>query len=372
MKAAVVDASRPSDVIAPRLRVLVLARAASSEGATAGELAKELAPYVSHKLAPAAWRDALKQTVATLTSEGLLTQSARGRLVLTAPGRTAALRELGAKALPKSWIEIRDTRLVALALGLRTESEKVLKALAKPDGLRAAILQRAFGFNAKGPLSTARLRSLLAIAALERAFGNSIKAGVGSRTGLSGKLARLLAAQLSVRPRDFGTDQRLIATLAAEKAGSFQTDADSLRVALLRTWVAAAPAALPSSPRPAPQPVAPVAREPWREAARPAAANRPDLPGFALAVLTEAAGRADGWSGSRKAFISHVWRAIEARHPEWGLSSVEFKAMLAEAHRTGHISLAHADLKDQKSLADIQESAVAYRNAVYHFVRVEE
>jgi hypothetical protein len=369
MKAAVVDASRPGDVVSPRLRLLVLARAATSEGATPSELARELAPYVSHRLAPAAWREALKHTIAVLTSEGLLAEHSRGRLALTERGRTEACKELGTAGLPRPWSEIRDIRLIALALGWRGASEKALKSLARPDGLRAAILQHAFGFVLKGSPSAPRLRSQLAAIALQRAFGNSIKAALGSRTGLSGKLARLLAAQLSARPRDFGTDQRLVAALAAEKVGSFQTDAESLRTAILRSYVMAAPA--PSNtPRHVAQP-APLL-DLLAEPNRPAAANRPDLPGFARAVQSAAATSAEGWPGSRKAYISRVWRCIESRHPEWGLSKIEFKAMLAEAHRTGHLNLANADLKDQKNLAEIQDSAVAYKNAVYHFVRVEE
>ena len=81
---------------------------------------------------------------------------------------------------------------------------------------------------------------------------------------------------------------------------------------------------------------------------------------------------ADGWPGNRKSFISHVWRTIEAQHPEWCLTDVEFKAMLAEAHLMGHVTLAGADLKDKRNIKEFQESAVAYKNTVWHFVRVED
>jgi hypothetical protein len=104
---------------------------------------------------------------------------------------------------------------------------------------------------------------------------------------------------------------------------------------------------------------------------RPAAATRPDLAGFANVVQSAASARAEGWAGNRKAFISHVWSVVQEKHPEWGLTDIEFKAMLAEAHRTGHVVLANADLKDKKSMKDLQDSAVAYKNTVWHFVRVE-
>jgi hypothetical protein len=122
---------------------------------------------------------------------------------------------------------------------------------------------------------------------------------------------------------------------------------------------------------PAP-PIAPAANDRTPAALAPPKPQRPDLAEFARAVKTVAAGRAEGWSGSRKAFISHVWDAIRAGQSSWGLSEIEFKCMLAEAHRAGALVLANADLKDKKSMRDIELSAVPYKNTVWHFVRVEE
>jgi hypothetical protein len=45
--------------------------------------------------------------------------------------------------------------------------------------------------------------------------------------------------------------------------------------------------------------------------------------------------------------------------------------MLAEAHRAGQLALANADLKDKDNIKDVQDSAVSYRNAVFHFIRVD-
>ena len=36
------------------------------------------------------------------------------------------------------------------------------------------------------------------------------------------------------------------------------------------------------------------------------------------------------------------------------------------------VVLANADLKDKKSMKDLESSAVPYKNTVWHFVRVEE
>ncbi len=364
-----------ADAALPAIGLLVLARVATPGGATHGDLVRDLAPYVAHKLAPAAWREAVARSIAGLAAQGLA-GIARNRVELTDAGWQAAYDALG-KPLPRTWGEMRDVRLVARALGLVGESALRIRRLAKPDGLRAAILQQAYGLKIKGAPSAARLRQALAVVALERAFGNTLKGSLGSRTGLSAKAGRLLAAQLSRRPRDLGTDGRLVAALAAEQVGTFQTGADALRTAILRSFVAQQ---LASGPPPASTAVSRhtaddgAARTPVRPGParpRPAAASRPDIGGFADAVRSAASARAEGWPGNRKAFISHVWQAVQAQYPQWGLTDIEFKAMLAEAHRTGHVALANADLKDKRNLKDLQDSAVAYKNTVWHFVRVD-
>ncbi len=107
-------------------------------------------------------------------------------------------------------------------------------------------------------------------------------------------------------------------------------------------------------------------------ATRPPAATRPDLVGFAKIVQAMARERSEGWPGNRKAYISDVWLAVKAERAEWGLTEIEFKSMLAEAHRTGHVVLANADLKDRRSLPRVQQSALAFKNTVLHFVRVAD
>jgi len=380
MSTAVLAAPR-ADAVSPALGLLVLARAATEHGATQSEIVRDLAPFVGHKLAPAAWRDAAARAIASYTMQGLAGVT-RNRVELTDAGREVVQKELGGKPLPRVWGEIRDVRLIARALGMEAEAAARIRRLSKPDGLRAAILQRAFGLKIRGAPSAARLRQALAVVALERAFGNTLKGTIGSRTALSAKAGRLLAGQLSRKPRDFGTDSRLVAALAAEQVGAFQTDADALRTAILRNFVTQslgesampAPAAMPAGEPDAMRPATvrdTVVALPAPARPRPPAANRPSLGGFAEIVLKAASAHAEGWPGNRKAFISHVWEAIREQHPEWGITEIEFKAMLAEAHRTGHIVLAGADLKDKKSLKALQDSAVAYKNTVLHFIRVE-
>jgi hypothetical protein len=99
--------------------------------------------------------------------------------------------------------------------------------------------------------------------------------------------------------------------------------------------------------------------------------GRPDLAGFAQEVRRHAAVRAQGWTGNRKAYISDVWHLVREKRAGWGLSEIEFKCMLIEAHRAGSLALAHADMKDSSNIAQLQESTVVYKNAVFHFIRVD-
>ena len=106
--------------------------------------------------------------------------------------------------------------------------------------------------------------------------------------------------------------------------------------------------------------------------AAPRVAVRPDMAEFSHAVVSAARPVSEGWPGNRKAFISLVWKAIRSARPEWELSEIVFKSMLAEAHRSGHVVLAGADLKDKCNLKELEDSKILYKNTVWHFVRVED
>jgi len=361
-----------------RLGQLALVRIAAGGPATRSALAQDLGSIAAQRLAPAPWRARLDRQIDALIANGLVAETAAG-LNLTAAGAKSARRFLGLRGqLPRDWHELREVRLVAKALGLDRLAGKELARLARPDGLRAAIVQTAFKLKIKGIATPARLRSALAALALTRAFGNGLGAGLAGKGGLPAKAARLLAGQLARSPRDFGTDSRLIAALAAEHLGAKPADIEALRRAVLSAYFAnVVELAAPPVRRPLPRPTAslpapnltpaPVAVPP------PAipATLRPDLNGFVSEVRRQAAHQAQGWVGDRKAYISHVWRALDRLHSDWGLSEIEFKCMLVEAHRSGQLALVNADLKDKNSIKDVQESAVVYKNTVFHFVRVD-
>ena len=368
-----------SEPVGSPLSVLVLARVLCASGATRAEIVRDLAPLAAHRLSPGEWRASADEIVYTLVVQGLATES-RARLTVTEAGASVVAADLGVEpGVALGWPEMRDVVLIARALGVTGESLARKRALADPDVLRTFILQRAYGLKGKRTVPAAKLRAQLAVVALERAFGNKIKAGVGKGERLPSKAARALAAQLSKSPREFTTDQKLIAHLAAEHAGALQPEPDALRAAILKQFVSAlfdavpmeqpsarTKAAVAPSPSTPGMPAAANDREPRAEGRPP---PRPDLADFAAAVHRAAAVRAQGWPA--RAFICHVWDVIAAEHAHWSLSEVEFKAMLAEAHRHGAVKLVTADLKN-KSI-EFQRSETPFgANTVMHYVRVED
>ena len=394
--------SSPPQLDGGRVRDIVLVRIATGGKTVARvDLAQELWPIVAHLLPLAEWRVTLDRDLGALADAGLCEAKPVAVSVTGAGSKRAAL-VLGANALPRTWAEAKAGRLVAKALGLEGLQPRRLKALLRAEGLRAAIVQQAFKLKIRGLPTPARLRAQLATVALSRAFGNSLPPGFNGRSGLSAKAGRGLAGRLTTPPKEFPTDSRLISALAMEHAGASKADFENLQTALLRRYVtrgavamAPAPAKLarrakvassrtrtngataPLSMAAAHSTMPPACRlAPTQSAVTsaidPAVTARPDFLGFVAAVRKLAFALAEGWPGNRKAFVSKVWRAVHERHAEWGLSEIEFKGMLAEAHRAGQLVLANADLKDNRLIADIQASAIAYKNAIFHYVRVDD
>lgn len=354
---------------------LVLARVACSGGASRAQIVRDLGPLAASKFSGVQWKTAADTALARLMMNGQV-RDARGRLRLTEQGEVAVAAYFGEKeAHARTWSDQRDIWLVAKALGVDASKPALRSALSRPDGLSALVVQQAFGLAVRQALSPSKLRAALALVALERAFGDNVKEGLGKGSALSAKAGRVLAGQLLQKPRELPTDTRLIAALCADQAGLPRFDADALRLAVLRRLASAAalidhqPVAKPTlravreSETPPPKALTPQAEE---------APQRPGLALFSAGVLSAARTRAEGWPGARKAFISRVWDAIRTSHPEWGLSEIDFKDMLAGAHRAGQLVLAGADLKNKQNIKELEDSAILYKNTVWHYVRVED
>ena len=347
---------------------LLLARVACAGGATRAQLVRDLGPFVSSKLSPAELRSTIDTELTRLLSAGLV-RNDRSRYRASEAGADATARFLREKeSHARAWSEQRDIWLVAKVLGVDAAKPGIRTALTRPEGLNALIVQSSFGLNLRQALSPSKLRAALALLALERAFGNNVKSGLNRGAALSAKAGRVLAGQLLQNPREVNTDARLVSMLSAEQVGATRADIEILRLALLKRLAAGA---LKEQAQPTPKHIAPTAANGAARSA-PKAVKRPGLAQFSAGVLVAARSHAQGWSGSRKAFISQVWQAIRTSHPDWGLSEIEFKDMLAGAHRAGQVVLASADLKDKQNLKDFEESAISYKNTVWYFVRVDD
>jgi hypothetical protein len=354
---------------------LILARIACSGGATRAQIVRDLGPLMGGKLSTAQWKTVADTALARLMMNGQM-RDARGRLRLTDGGEAAVAQYFAEKEVhARTWIDQRDVWLVAKALGVDASKPALRAALTRADGLSALVVQQSFGLAVRQALSPSKLRAALALVALERAFGGNVKEGLGKGTALSAKAGRVLAGQLLQKPRELPTDTRLVAALCSDYAASPRFDVDALRLAVLRKLaIVDAPSAVPAPPK---APLRAV-RESQPAAAREftpqpdATPQRPGLAQFSAGVLNTARTCAEGWPGARKAFISKVWDAIRTSYPEWGLSEIEFKDMLSGAHRAGQLVLAGADLKNKQHIKEFEDSAILYKNTVWHYVRVED
>ena len=226
------------------LQELVLARVAGARsGLDKGMIAADLAVFAGPQMPAAHWRKSVEGAIDRLAGAGLIAASSNG-LVATKAGTAAAARFLGAPASGVlAWDQVCNVWLMAKALGVKRTAGKRLAALATAEGLRAAILMQAYGFSFKGEATAARLRQALAAVALKRAFGgqgaNKGTPNLADKLGLSARASRLLAAQLMDKPRDPGTDRRLVAALAAQTCGATSAELPALRTAVLRRLLAA-------------------------------------------------------------------------------------------------------------------------------------
>jgi hypothetical protein len=366
----------PAGGVAPSvIDELILARIACSGGTTRAQLVRDLGPLLAPKLSTTQWKTAADTALARLMMSAKI-RGARGRLRLTEQGEAVVSGYFGEKeAHARTWSDQRDVRLVAKALGVDASKPALRMALARPDGLSALVVQHAFGLSMRQALSPSKLRAALALVALERAFGDNVKEGLGNGSALSAKAGRVLAGQLLQKPRELPTDTRLISALCADQAGAARFDPDTQRLSVLRKLASSeAPNTPPSNTKPAlravreSEPPAPKILTPQPEETP----QRPGLAQFSAGVLNAARTRAEGWPGARKAFISRVWDAIRSSHPEWGLSETDFKDMLAGAHRAGQLVLSGADLKNKQNIKEFEDSAILYKNTVWHYVRVED
>jgi hypothetical protein len=318
-------------MLAERLEALVVARAHPSRAASLSDLVKPLARFAPPELAAAAWRDRLAEVAGALRAAGVLDGEHRVR----DPEELA--RRIGAYTA-RSWPQLADRVLPALALGIAGDDSKRQARLDGRDAWAAAIVGRALGLWRDGPPPS---------------LGALCDALAWRELGLPGTPKRCppeiraLFVQRQLHS-DAGPPERLVRVLAAREVGAPRPELRALRDALVRSWLAGRTLGEPARAE---------------AAAAPTGAH-----GFAADVLRAAGETADGWFGDRKVFVSAVWDQLRRARGWSAVTLDEFKRRLIAAHRAGELVLARADLVAAMDPATVAASEIATDGASFHFI----
>jgi len=324
------------------------------------DLSRALKPFTDHRWSASEWNTRLDETLAALEAAGLAQRKARNGLELTSQGRTHAQAWLGVKHLPEgtTWKKLKNTHLLARVLELAPSSGNLAR-LSNADGMRAVLVQKHLGVESPGSRSLTQVRDALCWKQLgietDKPFTLAAVQAV--------LLARALQASREAEPT------QAMRQLAAKSVGARRSDADSLRLSALRSWLVPSSEPLAPAARPAPTTMS----APRNELAAPAdpalfdtAPAREDLQTFAARVLEAARASTTGHFGDDKIFISHVWRTV--RNQLQGVDEQSFKNRLVEANRAQLLSLTRADLVEAMDPADVADSETRYLGATFHFI----
>ncbi|HWN71010.1 MAG TPA: hypothetical protein VNM90_25380 [Haliangium sp.] len=388
-----------------RIDLLILARLAGpgKKPPTEKDVRESLHRFVEARWSAAEWRAHFDERVAALRERGDL---APGRLAITEAGRARVAAALGVDPVP-DWATLKGWILPALALELAPGAPWVRERLKATD-LPGVVLQRVH------ELPGSRTPTLLQ--AVDRLAWRQL--GVDTDRPLTiNDVRRHLLAQLL----DGGSRlplKKLVPVLAANAVGARRPSADAMREALVRRWLEGAPdatsdhasemragdadraepgvPAVPGSPagprgQAVPAPFAEpedqtlpvrIARPSDQtlpvpvgvENALPATAAPPpavfDLAGFARAVQAAADREQEGRFGTRKVFISAVWRRLRDTPASMctDMALDTFKRHLVDANRADLLGLHRADLVPLMDPAEVRASEITYGNATFHFI----
>jgi hypothetical protein len=328
------------------------------------DLSRALKSFADHRWSPSEWNTRLDESLAALEAGGLALRKARNGLELTSQGRAHALAWLGVKRLPEgtSWKKLKNTHLLARVLEL-PPSHGNLARLGTADGMRAVLVQKQLGVESPGSRSLTQVRDALCWKQLgvesDKPFTLAAVQAV--------LLARVLQASREAEPT------QAMRQLAAKSVGARRADADSLRLAALRSWLV--PTSEPVAPAQRDQSVAmPAVSTPRRNTLAgsmdptffDATPRQEELRTFAERVKEAAKASTTGHFGEDKVFISHVWRVLQDQVQ--GLDERAFKDRLVEANRERLLSLSRADLVEAMDPKDVADSETRYLGASFHFI----
>lgn len=306
-------------MIDERVDTLVIAIAVTKRAKTSSMLVRPLARFAPVDLTPADW---LAHTAA-----------AAQRLAPVAD-KAELSRRLGLTAT-RTWPQLADKVLPALALGVAADDTRVHAKLAGRDGWAAAIAGRVLGVWTSGPPPS---------------LGGVCDAYTWQQLGLAGTPKRcppeVRAVFIQRSLGDGGGGQpapaeRLVRLVATTAIGAQRPDVKAMVEALVRCWLAGSTIG-------------------------PATGRRGDS--FVADVLRVANSAEVVRFGDRKVFVASLWDQLR-KQPAWAsLSLDDLKSRLVAAHHSGQLALARADLVAAMDPTLVAASQITADGASFHFV----
>ena len=330
--------------------MLIRLLAGGRNGMTKGEFTKSLKPLLVDTPFGVQWSQVFNDAITTLIGEGSAQFLSKSRYGVTKNGYKVSAELLGLSELPRRilWPSIKNTYLQAYALGLAApNSDKERQRIATADGLRAAILSVYYQLPTSNyPTLTEARNALLWKHLAEPGLSERVKERIPALMGrpfTQGAVMELLLNDLLETKRNLPWEASL-KQLVAKVTGAKRTDANELRLAILRRALSATKLETPT---------------PF------------DLSLFAKTVVQVARTTTTGRFGENKIFISHVWERLRTEGQDFGLDERRFKERLAEANNKGLLRLSRADLAQALDQGDVSRSETIYLTATFHFIRTD-
>ncbi len=314
---------------------LILARMLFA--ATPQKARDDVGKLAAARLSSAEWTEAFEPHWRRLVEAELVRPKPRSKMFeLVDEGRRRACEFLQIDEPPPklTWAKVQSDYLLPRAMNVRPGSPEA-ERLKKPASLKRAVIARSRGLTLPAGATVKQALSALA--------WKLIRVESDADFTAENVIQQIVFKQQPARK--LSTDQ-VASSLAAAAVGARTKAPADLKLSILRQWL------LPTQGSETP-------------------AGGSDLAAFAARVLNAARSLpASGRFGDNKVFIAHVWRKLRDELAVDGLALDPFKQRLVEANREGLVRLSRADLVEAMAPADVEESATAYENATFHFIRL--
>ena len=344
---------------------------AGTDGFTKGELKRAVKAIAASQVSASIFSEQVSQTLADLETKGYVNAISPSRYQITDDGRQQVLNQLGLEKLtPKlQWQKLKDTYWIAYALKLPSLTTDTRKRIGKADGLRAAILQRAFELPIEDFSTLPKTRDALLWHQLSNpSTAERLQARLGElgqRKFDQSVLKEVLLNDLLQTSKAMHWEKAL-KQLVAKSAGAKRTDANALRLAILQRAFQNMPITAASDSHDVAEAAFPISSIP-----APSDSAQLALPDFADRVLKAAKATQEGRSGDDKVFISKVWATLQEQKPVIVPDLVAFKQQLIAANRQQLLTLSRADLAYAFAPEDVKASETTYLNSTFHFIRID-